>query len=78
MLHQELEHLAHESVPHKPYFVDHCKLEIRHIFSSSKHQTTTDQKISEMWLEEEDVHWVATSSLDTGEYRIQAINWQGR
>ena len=31
-----------------------------------------------MWLGEEDVHWVATSSLDTGDYRIQTINRQGR
>ena len=34
--------------------------------------------ISETWLREEDAHWVATSSLDTEEYRIQTINRQGK
>ena len=32
--------------------------------------------ISETWLGEEDTHWLATSSLDTGDYRIQTINRQ--
>ena len=31
-----------------------------------------------MWLGEEDAHWVATSSLDSGDYKIQTINKQGR
>ena len=34
--------------------------------------------ISETWLGEEDSHWLATSSLDTGDYRIQTINRQGK
>ena len=34
--------------------------------------------ISETWLGEEDADWLATSSLDTGDYRIQPINRQGK
>ena len=30
--------------------------------------------ISETWLGEDDAPWIATSSLDTGDYRIQTIN----
>ena len=34
--------------------------------------------ISETWLEDEDAHRVATSSLETKCYRIQTINRQGK
>ena len=34
--------------------------------------------ISETWLGEEDTHWLATGSLDTGDYRMQTINRQGK
>ena len=52
------------------------KLDI--IVETSKIENLDFLVISETWLGEEDTHWLATSSLDTGDYRIQAINRQGK
>ena len=52
------------------------KLDI--IVETSKEGNVDFLVISETWLGEEDTHWLATSSLDTRDYRIQAINRQGK
>ena len=52
------------------------KLDI--IVETSKIENLDFLVISETWLGEEDTHWLATRSLDTGDYRIQAINRQGK
>ena len=44
------------------------------IIETSKLEDSDFLVISETWLKEEDEHWLATSSLATDEYRIQAIN----
>ena len=48
------------------------------IVETSKLENLDFLVISETWLGEEDKHWIATSSLDTGGYRIQIINRQGK
>ena len=48
------------------------------IVETSKIENLDFLVISETWLGEEDIHWLATSSLDNGDYRIQTINRQGR
>ena len=48
------------------------------IVETSKIENLDFLVISETWLGEEDTHWLATSSLDIGDYRIQTINRQGK
>ena len=48
------------------------------IVETSKLENLDFLVISETWLGEDDRPWVATSSLDTREYRIQTINRQGK
>ena len=47
------------------------------IVETSKIENLDFLVISETWLGEEDAHWLATSCLDTRNYRIQNINRQG-
>ena len=48
------------------------------IIETSKLENLDFLVISETWLKDEDIHWIATSSLSTDEYRVQTINRQGK
>ena len=48
------------------------------IVETSKIENLDFLVISETWLGEEDTHWLATSSLYTNDYRIEAISRQGK